>query len=294
MTLKGIDISNNNAGIAPEKLNIDFCICKASQGNSFKDAYMPNWLAKLHSKGIKCGAYHFASIYDAKKEAQHFYSTIKPYLSYTIPFLDYEVWDLERDHVKWCESFINEFYSLSGKYCGLYISASNCSRFTSSFIASKCALWVAGYPKKYTSYTADKMPYAIAPWKSAAIWQFTDVLKFTGTSLRLDGDIAYTDLWKTENPATSKPNTNTSVKAKVFQGAGRYKVVTDVLNVRNGAGLNKTKVAKYRRGQYVNLDNYSVEKDGYIWGKYKSYTGKTRYIAIGKANGKQIYLKKIK
>lgn len=293
MTLKGMDISNNNAGLSPEKLDVDFCICKASQGIAFTDTYMNGWLKKLKAKKIKCGVYHFASMYDAKKEAAFFYSKVKTHLSYVIPFLDYEVWNLERDHVKWCETFINEFYRLSGKYCGLYISASNCSRFKGSFIPNKCVLWVAGYPKKYTAYTTDKMPYDISPWKSAAIWQFTDVLKLASTSQKLDGDIAYTDLWATKKPAT-KPNASTpTAKPKVFQGAGRYKVVTDVLNVRNGAGLNKTKVAKYKRGEYVNLDNWSTEKDGYIWGKYKSYTGKTRYIAIGTSNGKLIYLKKV-
>lgn len=295
MTFKGIDISNHQAGLKPATLPISFCICKATQGIAFTDRHMADWLKSLKTKKVPCGAYHFASMFDATQEAKHFYNTVKPYMPDVVPFLDYEVWDLERDHVKWCEEFIKEFKRLSGTYCGIYISASNCSRFKGSFIPEKCALWVAGYPKKYTDYPAtNKVPYNVAPWRSASIWQFTDVLKLPGTSMNLDGDIAYTDLWKNKVPATSKPANSTS-KPSLFQGAGRYKIMASKLNVRNGAGLDKGKVpgTSYKRGEYVNLENWSTEKDGYVWGRYKAYSGKTRYVALGTVDGKKVYLKKV-
>lgn len=67
--------------------------------------------------------------------------------------------------------------------------------------------------------------------------------------------------------------------------AGRYRIVVNTLNVRSGAGTGYGVVASYHRGQTVNLDGTFVTSGGYVWGRYISYSGHTRWIAVGTASG---------
>lgn len=193
MPLKGVDISNWQAGIKPTALGVDFVICKATEGKNFTDKQFKGWMDDLEKAGLLTGLYHFARSNDAASEAQFFYDTIKAYIGKAIPVLDYEVWGQNSNDVAWCEKFIKKFYELSGIYCMIYISASHCSDFKGSFIPEKCGLWVAGYPKAYTSWPDTKVPYTVSPWKTTAIWQFTSSLKLDAWSGNLDGDYAYVD-----------------------------------------------------------------------------------------------------
>ncbi|RSX51333.1 SH3 domain-containing protein [Bifidobacterium samirii] len=67
--------------------------------------------------------------------------------------------------------------------------------------------------------------------------------------------------------------------------AGTYLVDVDALNVRHRPSTSGAVVATYRRGQTVNLDAWGVYADGYLWGRYTSYGGQVRYIAIGTQGG---------
>lgn len=51
-------------------------------------------------------------------------------------------------------------------------------------------------------------------------------------------------------------------------------------------------VASYVDGETVVLDSWCKEADGYLWGRYTSWTGETRYIAVGTADGGEEYLRK--
>lgn len=73
--------------------------------------------------------------------------------------------------------------------------------------------------------------------------------------------------------------------ASTGRSAGRYRIVVGTLNVRSGAGTGYGVVASYHRGQTVNLDGTFVASDGYVWGRYTSYSGHTRYVAVGTASG---------
>lgn len=193
MAIKGIDISNWQKGIDPTALGLDFAIVKATEGVGFTDPTFSTYASKLKSKGMLWGFYHFARENNASKEAEFFYGVIKPYLKQGIPVLDYEVYGKNANDVAWCEQFVKRFYELSGIYCMIYTSAAYIGRFSSSWIPSKCALWLAGYPQRYTTWPSSTVPYKSAPWKSVAIWQFTDALKLSGWSSGLDGDYAYID-----------------------------------------------------------------------------------------------------
>ena len=51
-------------------------------------------------------------------------------------------------------------------------------------------------------------------------------------------------------------------------------------------------VASYAEGETVVLDEWGKEADGYLWGRYTSYSGETRYIAVGTSDGSDVYLRR--
>lgn len=201
--MRGIDISNWQGGETPSDYNIQFCICKATEGINFVDDFCDGFIQNCIKNNILFGYYHFAKSNSAREEARFFWNNTLGYSGYGIPVLDYEVWGSNLD-VIWCEEFIDEYHNISGVWPVLYISASHCSEFEGSFIPEKCGLWVAGYPAEFTEFISEdyEMPYNIHPWEFAAIWQFTSSLwnKF-------DGDIAYMnkEAWmKYANPNVSE------------------------------------------------------------------------------------------
>ena len=72
---------------------------------------------------------------------------------------------------------------------------------------------------------------------------------------------------------------------------GKYECVVGLLNVRESPSTVAKIVAQYKRGQTVNLLDF-IEKNGYCWGVYKSWTRKIRYVAVRKISTGEIYLKK--
>ena len=193
--LKGIDISNWQKNIIPSNLDIDFCICKATEGNYFVDKYCDAFIQNCKAKGILYGFYHFAGTANPAEEAAFFYNNCKGYAGDGVPVLDYEVWGENANDVSWCEQFMTEFHHLSGVWPILYISASHCQDFNASaWMPQTCGLWVAGYPRDFHQWpTMNDMPYNIAPWEFAAIWQFASDWTLAGYTGFLDGDVAFMD-----------------------------------------------------------------------------------------------------
>lgn len=79
--------------------------------------------------------------------------------------------------------------------------------------------------------------------------------------------------------------TSQAPTGSVGRSAGRYRVVVGALNVRSGAGTGYGVVASYHSGQTVNLDGTFVTSGAYVWGRYTSYSGHTRWIAVGTTSG---------
>lgn len=189
--LKGVDVSNWQPNFIPSDEDIDFCICKATQGVDFTDAYCDRFIQNCIANNILWGFYHFANGDNPEQEAYFFVEQTKNYFNHGIPILDFEITTNDND-VSWCERFISKVHDLTGVYCMLYISAYRCPQYEGSWIPEKCGLWVAGYPTARHDWNCGDMPYNIAPWQFAAIWQFTSSLQlnFNGN---LDGDVAYMD-----------------------------------------------------------------------------------------------------
>ena len=203
--MRGIDISNHQADLKPSNLDIDFCICKATEGIGWTDAYCDTFIQDCINNNILWGFYHYARENEPEEEAEYFYNECFNYFNYGIPVLDYETENY--DNVKWCERFLEKLHELSGVWAIIYMSASRCGEYEGSWIPEKCGLWVAGYPDTYTTWINEEMPYNTYPFGTVAIWQFTSSLRISGYDDVLDGDIAYMDktAWmkyanSTENP----------------------------------------------------------------------------------------------
>nr|DAG66761.1 MAG TPA: Endolysin [Caudoviricetes sp.] len=79
--------------------------------------------------------------------------------------------------------------------------------------------------------------------------------------------------------------TSQASTGSVGRSGGCYRVVVGTLNVRSGAGTGYGVVASYHSGQTANLDGTFVTAGGYVWGRYTSYSGHTRWIAVGTTSG---------
>ena len=66
---------------------------------------------------------------------------------------------------------------------------------------------------------------------------------------------------------------------------GTYTCQVDNLNVRTEPSTSAGVVAQYHRGETVNLQDWYVIADGYVWGRYVGGSGNTRYVAVGKPTG---------
>lgn len=85
----------------------------------------------------------------------------------------------------------------------------------------------------------------------------------------------------------SEPEGGASESGSTGFAGGTYRCTVDTLNVRDTPGLSGSVVAKYHKGQTVDLDSWYKSSDGYIWGRYTGSTsGKLRYVAVGRATGK--------
>ena len=165
--MHGIDVSNWQGGLIPSQLDIDFCICKATEGTGFVDSYCDGFIQDCKANGILWGFYHFNGQGNPEAEAQFFYDNTRDYFGHGIPVLDYEVETYnDRD---WAERFIAEVHELSGVWPLLYTSASWLPKFYGSWLPEKCGLWLAGYPYPAATWTDDDIPYDISPWTFAAI-----------------------------------------------------------------------------------------------------------------------------
>lgn len=189
--MRGIDISNWQSGIVPSDMNIDFCICKATEGTGYTDPYCDGFIQNCIDNNILFGFYHFARENNPEDEATYFYNECKGYFNKGIPVLDYETSNY--NNREWCERFIKKVHELSGVWCIIYLSASRCGEYENSWIPNECGLWVAGYPYEATVWINDSMPYNTYPFSVVAMWQFTSSLRINGYNGTLDGNIAYMD-----------------------------------------------------------------------------------------------------
>lgn len=261
--LRGIDVSNWQAGLVPSKLDIDFCIAKATEGDFFVDKYCDGFIQNCIANGILFGYYHFAGNGNPETEAKWLWNHTLGYSGHGIPVLDYESWQFSRDHVKWCQRFMNQYQKLSGIWPVLYISASHCSDFNASWIPDKCGLWVAGYNRDYSTWPKrDDMPYDVSPWPFAAMWQFASDFSIDGSGYALDADIAFMDAAAWMKYAGSKSASTAPAKKKLDKTCEQ--LADEVIAGKWGNGWNRRNAldSAYGTGTYEHVQAIVDEKLG--------------------------------
>lgn len=186
--LKGIDISNWQAGFDISAAQPGFVIAKATEGTTYVDRHCDGFIQDCIKHDIPFGFYHFARSNDAAAEAKFFYENTRGYIGKGIPVLDFEV----PNSNSWLETWCKTFYGLSGVRPWVYTSSDyiNNRGYGTPWVKSNCGLWLAGYPRAYTSYPGPDCPYRHAGWTLAA-WQFTSSLAMGG--MQVDGDFFYGD-----------------------------------------------------------------------------------------------------
>lgn len=91
-------------------------------------------------------------------------------------------------------------------------------------------------------------------------------------------------------PSTGGGSSSSSSGGKEYAGTGfggTYRCNCSTLNVRSAPSTSASVVAQYKSGQTVVLDDWYTIADGFVWGRYTgAYSGKKRYVAVGRATGK--------
>lgn len=179
--LKGIDVSNwdgwTGSGFGRSNTEsaykgADFQITKATQGSWYVNPLCDSQYQRAKRDGKLLGVYHYAEGTNAASEARFFYNNIKGYIGEAIPCLDWESGQNSSwGSTSWCLKFCEAFHDLCGVWPLIYVQASAVKQAASC--ASKCGLWVAGYPDNRNSWNVPSFPYNISPWSTYTIWQYS-------------------------------------------------------------------------------------------------------------------------
>lgn len=219
--LKGIDISHHQRGIDLGAIDVDFVICKATEGNGYTDEMCDTFYQKAKSLGKKLGVYHFARPdlgNSAEAEADWFIKETLGYHKEAILVLDWESGDLT--NVAWAKAWLDRVYSKTGVKPVIYMSASVMhSADWSSVVNADYGLWVANYGSNNgTAQESVFDRYPLKYWSFYALWQYTSVGRLNGYNGNLDlnyfsGDSSAWDKYAGGSPSSSKPSNPVETKS---------------------------------------------------------------------------------
>ena len=196
--MDGIDVSNWQNGIEVDKMDMDFVICKATEGTSYVNPDCDRVYQDAKNSGKKTGVYHYASGGDALAEAKFFVGNISDYIGESILVLDFEA-DAVNEGVGWAKDFLDAVYNMTGVKPLIYMSRSAVNRYDwSSVHDAGYGLWVAAYYKGYTTiYGFEDNPTlygSVDAWEGElALYQYTSSGRLSGWSGNLDLDKFYGD-----------------------------------------------------------------------------------------------------
>ena len=182
--MNGIDISNWQSGMNLKKIQADFVIMKATEGNYYADPTMDAFYKQALESGKLRGLYHFASgKTSGKSEAEYFVDHIRKYIGGAILVLDWEGEAKDRG-AGYAKEFLDTVFDLTGVRPFIYMSKGLTQNIVWSSVAEKYPLWVAQYANYVPVYGYQDNPWTdskgYGPWKAPSIFQYT-------SSGRLDG-----------------------------------------------------------------------------------------------------------
>lgn len=219
--LKGIDISHHQKGIDLGTIDVDFVICKATEGNGYTDEMCDTFYQKAKSLGKKLGVYHFARPdlgNSPEAEADWFVKETLGYHKEAMLILDWESGNL-KDTV-WARKWLDRVYSKTGVKPVIYMSASVMSSANwGDVVAGDYGLWVANYGSNNGTAQEEVFNrYPLKYWNFYALWQYTSVGRLNGYNGNLDlnyfsGDGTAWDKYAGGSPSSSKPSNPVETKS---------------------------------------------------------------------------------
>lgn len=247
--LKGIDISHHQSGINSFGSDVDFVICKATEGVGYVDPQCDKLYQKAKRDGKLLGVYHYARPNlgnSAISEADWFVKNIQGYLHEAILVLDWEEGDL--GNISWVKSFLDRVQSLTGIKALVYMSASVMNSYDwSSIVNSDYGLWVANYgTNNGQPQEAVFNRYPVKYWSFYALWQYTSVGRIAGYNGNVDLDYFSGDkqAWlKYASASSSNTKANTPVKKS------NEEIANEIINDTNNEkwGTTDTKPTRKER-----------------------------------------------
>lgn len=231
--MNGIDIASHQWDLDLSKIETDFVIVKATQGNYYTNPYFKKHFEQGLSLGKKMGIYHYAGGKDAITEAKYFLSRIKNYLGKAILCLDWESGDninYGRNDETWCTTFMDYIKEQTGITMFLYISKGYMSKFPT--LLKTYPLWAAQYANYNKVFGYQEHPWGEGTY-TCAIRQYTSQMWIDGWRSHLDANKSYitAEQWdayakgekipttaKTEAISTSQEDTITTVAKQVLAG----------------------------------------------------------------------------
>lgn len=212
--LKGIDISYYQNGINIANLDVDFVVCKATEGVGYVDECCDKFYQQAKKVGKKLGVYHFARPdlgNSAETEAEWFLKNIKGYINEAILVLDWERGNLNNPN--WVKAFCDKVKNETGVKPIVYMSASPANSYDwSSVIKGDYGLWIASYDSN--NGQANKAPNS-GKWPFYCMWQYTSKGRINGYNGNLDLNYFYGTKEAWDKYAGGSPSTgNTSKPAE--------------------------------------------------------------------------------
>ena len=218
--LKGIDISKFQAGINLSAIadQIDFVICKATEGIGYTDKNCDGFYQEAKRLGKKLGVYHYARPdlgNSAINEADYFLKETTGYHKEAILVLDWEGNSLKYS-TNWAKQWLDRVYEKTGVKPILYIQASALSQDWSKVVQADYGLWVANYGSNNGQPQESAFnKHPLKHWSFYALWQYTSKGRLSGYNGNLDLDYFSGDKTAWDKYAGGSPSTgNTSKPAE--------------------------------------------------------------------------------
>ncbi|NFE74988.1 glycoside hydrolase [Clostridium botulinum] len=199
--MNGIDVSNHNGSIDFNKVkedNIEVVYIKATEGTTYKDAYLDKHYNAAKKAGLKTGFYHFlVGSSNPETQAENFYNNIKDKENDLKPCLDIETNNF--NVMDYALRFVKRFESLCKLPLCIYTSPYFSNENLDPRLA-KYSCWIAHY--------GVENPMKTNIWGNTyAGHQFTETGRINGISTNVDINTFTTDIF-TNNKITGYVVTN--------------------------------------------------------------------------------------
>ncbi|WP_338230757.1 GH25 family lysozyme [Lactiplantibacillus paraxiangfangensis] len=296
MALQGIDIASYQTGMDVGDIAGDFVIVKATEGTNYVNPAYSGHAKQTLAADKKLGVYHFASVGDAKKQAEYFLKKAGNYVGKVMLVLDFEGPAVAQG-VGWAKAWLDYVYAETGVRPVIYMGLADENRLDwSPVVKANYGLWVAQYnnynPVK--GFNPRSLYGSLKHWKSAAIFQYASVGRLPGWTGNLDLDVfygsksdwdQYANTSKVVSEAEPKPNTSAPSWVKEKK---TYTLKTAV-KLRTGASTSAKVIGTLAAGQTVKTDR-AIIKGGYRWARQPRSTG-YGYMATGPVGDTLAYVK---